>query len=219
MRVPTPAHHALVLGNALHQAVAAWHLGQLRGRPWTRTGILDAFAAHWSSEGFLSRDHEEARYAAGQDALRRFVASVPDPTRDTIAVERRFQVRLGADVVRGRYDRVDTTADGAIITDYKSSDVRDQGRADERARESLQLQLYALAWEAETGQLPRQMELQFLDSGVVGRVAPEPRRLDRARRILGPGADGIRAGDFRAKPDMMGCGYCPYREICPSSVA
>ncbi len=103
---------------------------------------------------------------------------------------------LGSDVVRGRYDRVDTTADGAIITDYKSSDVRDQGKADERARESLQLQVYALAWEAETGQLPKQMELHFLDSGVVGRVAPEPSRLDRARRILAQAADGIRAGEL-----------------------
>ena len=95
-----------------------------------------------------------------------------DPARSTVAVERSFQVRLGTDVVRGRYDRVDTTADGAIITDYKSSDVRDQQRADERARESLQLQVYALAWEAETGQLPAHMELHFLDSGVVGRVRP-----------------------------------------------
>ena len=48
---------------------------------------------------------------------------------------------------------------GPIITDYKSSDVREQRRADERARDSLQLQLYALAWEAETGALPASLEL------------------------------------------------------------
>ncbi len=218
-RVPTPPHHALVLGNALHQAVAAWHLGQLRGRPLDTAGVLAAFSAHWSSEGFLSRDHEEARFEAGQQALRRFVATSPDAERTTIAVERSFQVRLGSDVVRGRYDRVDMTVDGAVITDYKSSDVRDQQRADERARESLQLQLYALAWQAETGVLPTRMELHFLDSGVVGHVLPEPKRLDRARRILAQAAHGIRSGHFPAKPDMVGCGYCPYREICPSSAA
>ena len=128
-------------------------------------------------------------------------------------------MRLGGDIVRGRYDRVDATAEGAIITDYKSSDVRDQRKADERARDSLQLQVYALAWEAETGELPQGMELHFLDSGVVGRVTPDARRLDRARRILTQAADGIRAGDFPARPDMVGCGYCPYREICPSSAA
>ncbi|MCY7419006.1 MAG: PD-(D/E)XK nuclease family protein, partial [Chloroflexi bacterium] len=218
-RVPTPPHHALVLGNALHQAAAAWHLAELRGRPLDTAGVLDAFSVHWSSEGFLSRHHEDALFAAGQQALRRLVGSVPDPARRTVAVERSFQVRLGGDIVRGRYDRVDESADGAIITDYKSSDVRDQHRADERARDSLQLQVYALAWEAETGELPQRMELHFLDSGVVGRVSPEPKRLDRARRLLSEAADGIRSGSFPAKPDMIGCGYCPYREICPSSAA
>ena len=34
--------------------------------------LLDVFATHWSSEGFLSRAHEEARYAAGVAALSRF---------------------------------------------------------------------------------------------------------------------------------------------------
>ncbi len=217
VRVPTPPHHALVVGNALHQAVAAWHLGQLRARPLGEDGVLDAFTAHWSSEGFMSRDHEEARFAAGRDALRRFIATRTDPDRRTVAVERPFQVRMGQDVVRGRYDRVDEGPDGAVITDYKSSDVRDQRKADERARDSLQLQLYALAWEAETGALPASLELWFLDSGVVGRATPDPRRLERARTTLATVAEGIRSGDFRARPDMVGCSYCPYRRICPSA--
>jgi DNA helicase-2/ATP-dependent DNA helicase PcrA len=217
VRVPTPPHHALVVGNALHQAVAAWHLGQLRSRPLGEEGVLDAFAAHWSSEGFLSRDHEEARYEAGRGALRRFLSTPTDGERRTIAVERPFQVRLGEDLVRGRYDRVDEGPHGAVITDYKSSDVREQRRADERARDSLQLQLYALAWEAETGTVPASLELWFLDSGVVGRASPDRRRLDRARATLATVAQGIRAGDFRARPDQVGCGYCPYRRICPSA--
>lgn len=219
VRVPTPPHHALVVGNALHQAVAAWHLGRIRSRPLGEDGVLEAFAAHWSSEGFLSREHEEARFAAGREALRRFLATPPDPTRRTVAVERPFQVRMGGDVVRGRYDRVDETPAGTVITDYKSSDVRDQRKADERARDSLQLQLYALAWEAETGELPASLELWFLDSGVVGRATPDPRRLERARTTLAMVADGIRSGDYRARPDVVGCSYCPYRRICPSAAA
>jgi DNA helicase-2/ATP-dependent DNA helicase PcrA len=219
VRVPTPPHHALVVGNAMHQAVAAWHLGRLRSRPLGEDGVLEAFAAHWSSEGFLSREHEEARYAAGREALRRFVAETPDPGRRTVSVERSFQVRLGQDMVRGRYDRVDEGPDGVIITDYKSSDVREQRKADERARESLQLQLYALAWEAEQGDLPARLELWFLDSGVVGHAAPDRKRLARARKSLETVAASIRSGDFRARPDRVTCGFCPYRQVCPSSAS
>jgi RecB family exonuclease len=219
VRVPTPPHHALVVGNAMHQAVAAWHLGQLRSRPLGEDGVLAAFAAHWSSDGFLSREHEEARYAAGREALQRFVGAPQDPGRRTVAVERSFEVRLGRDMVRGRYDRVDEGPDGAIITDYKSSDVREQRKADERARESLQLQLYALAWEAEHGDLPARLELWFLDSGVVGHASPDRKRLERSRRTLETVAASIRSGDFRARPDRITCGFCPYRQVCPSSAS
>ena len=121
--------------------------------------------------------------------------------------------------MRGRYDRVDDSPHGAVITDYKSSDVRDPDKARERARDSLQLQLYALAHEAETGELPVALELHFLESGLVGRVEPDPARLAKARASLKKVADGIRGGRFPARPDMVGCGYCPYRDICPSSAA
>ncbi len=216
-RVPTPPHHALVLGNALHQAVAAWHAGELRGAPLTEATVLDAFATHWSGEGFLSREHEDARFTAGQEALRRFLTQPVEVGRRTVAVERTFQVRIEGDVVRGRYDRIDEGPDGIIISDYKSSDVRDQRVADGRARDSLQLQLYALAWEAETGAPPAAMELRFLDSGLVGRTPPDARRAEKARATLVRVADGIRGNRFDARPDRVACGYCPYRDICPSA--
>jgi hypothetical protein len=121
--LPTPPHHALVVGSALHAAVAAYHLSERRGRPLDEATLLEAFADHWQSEGFLSRAHEDARFAAGQAALRRFRADrlasgAPPPT----AVEASFSVSLGGDRLRGRYDRVDAGPGGTVITDYKSGD-------------------------------------------------------------------------------------------------
>ena len=217
IRVPTPPHHALVLGNALHQAVAAYHAARMKGRPLDEAALLEVFAAHWSTEGFLSRDHEEARFAAGQAALRRFLAEQTLPGAEVpVAVERPFSVRLGRDTIRGRYDRLDETPDGTVITDYKSSDVRDPKQAVRKARESLQLQVYALAHQAETGSLPAAVQLSFLESGVVGRVVPDEARLEKTRVVLAEAADGIRAGRFEARPDVIGCGYCPYRDVCPA---
>ena len=105
------------------------------------------------------------------------------------------------------------------ITDYKSSDVRDPARARKRARESLQLQIYAMAYEAQTGRLPDALQLHFLESGLVGRAEVEPRRLDRARGEIRRAAAGIRARDFTPRPDFLACQYCAFREICPSSAA
>jgi DNA helicase-2/ATP-dependent DNA helicase PcrA len=105
------------------------------------------------------------------------------------------------------------------ITDYKSSDVRDPAVAKQRAKDSLQLQIYAMAYEAMTGRLPDAVQLHFLDSGLVGRAAVEPARLEKARGKIAMAAAGIRARDYTPKPGVLACTYCPFRDICPSSVA
>lgn len=217
--LPVPAHHSLSYGRAIHGAVAEFHLRTGRGEQVTDEQLIDSFRRAWTPEGFLSREHEETRFEAGRRALLDFRAQQMAHPASVIAIERPFDFRLGTTRIRGRMDRVDRDAEGVVIVDYKSSDVRDQGKADQRARESLQLQVYALAWQAETGSLPSAMRLHFLDSGAIGQTEPDPGRLDRARTKIEAAATGVAAGHFDANPNPVACGYCPFRQICPSSAA
>ncbi|HET9682259.1 MAG TPA: PD-(D/E)XK nuclease family protein, partial [Candidatus Limnocylindrales bacterium] len=105
------------------------------------------------------------------------------------------------------------------ITDYKSSDVRDPAIARQKARDSLQLQIYAMAYEALSGRLPDAVQLHFLDSGLVGRAEVDPKRLEKARQKIATAAAGIRARAFEARPSSLACSYCPYRDVCPDSAA
>ena len=217
-RVPIPPHHALVFGNALHQAVAVANTARLRGQAVEDAAVLATLEAHWGSEGFLSAEHEAARFAAGQAALRRYVERLQgDHEVGIVAVERPFSVRIGPDRVRGRYDAVRKEQEKIVITDYKSGDVRDPVRARERARTALQLQIYALAWEAEHGTSPDAVELHFLEGDVVGRVTPTERQLQHARGKVAVAAAGIRASSFEATPGFPACDWCPYRRICPAA--
>jgi DNA helicase-2/ATP-dependent DNA helicase PcrA len=218
IRIPTAPSHPLVYGRALHAAVQVFHRRQMANRPMALDELLAALDDAWESAGFLTRQHEEARRTAGRDALTRFWhEQQSDPARPS-AVEQDFTVALGRDRIRGRYDRVDVDPDGRVtITDYKSSDVRDPSTANRRSRESLQLSLYALAWEAQHGKLPDALSLHFLESGLVGRSDANEKRLDKALDLVGTAAEGIRAGRFEATPSAMRCGYCPYREICPDA--
>jgi DNA helicase II / ATP-dependent DNA helicase PcrA len=247
LRVPIAPHHALVYGAALHKAVQLFHHRQARGHVMSEAELDEVLASAWSNEGFVSRDHEEARLEAARSALRRFREEQmrPDAVVPTY-VEREFAFDLDGDRVRGRWDRVDiepvAAADTPVaaaadtpsadvvtptlgimgrervtITDYKSSDVRDPAKARQRARDSLQLQIYAMGYEAMTGRLPDQVALHFLDSGLVGRVDVDPRRIAKARAQISTAASGIRAGHFVATPDPMACSRCPFRDICPSS--
>jgi DNA helicase-2/ATP-dependent DNA helicase PcrA len=124
---------------------------------------------------------------------------------------------LRADVVEPMFELLGP--EEVTITDYKSSDVRDPVVARQRARDSLQLQIYAMAYEAMTGRLPDAVQLHFLDSGLVGRAEVEPARLEKARAKIAGAAAGIRARDYTPKPSVLACTYCPFRDICPSSVA
>jgi ATP-dependent DNA helicase UvrD/PcrA len=217
--LPASPHHALTYGSAMHQAVAAFHLSRGKRAPLSEDQLLEVFARAWSPEGFLSREHEERRYAAGQAALRAFRDEQLAKPSQVAAVERPFAFQIDELTVRGRIDRLDATPDGAVIIDYKSSDVRDQAKADQKARDSLQLQVYSLAHQSEHGSLPHEVRLHFLDSGVVGRARPDPARLEKARAKLKSAAAKIGDGEFPAHPSAIACGYCPYRQICSASAA
>ena len=110
-----------------------------------------------------------------------------------------------------------TRPEGTVIVDYKSSDVTEQKAADQRARESLQLKMYALAHQQATGELPARVELRFLESGLAGRHTPTDQDLADARTAIEEAAAGIRARQFEATPGYQTCRYCAYNQICPST--
>ena len=205
----------------MHQAVAAFHLSRSAGKALSEEELLNVFARAWSPEGFLSREHEDARYAAGP----RGAAALPGGAAGGSRQSRRGRAAVRrssstASTIRGRMDRVDRTDDGAVIVDYKSSDVRDQTKADERARDSLQLQVYAMAHQAESGELPHERAAAF----------PRQRRRRQRRQTERRTGSSERGRNWRRRrrhprrqvrpqPSPITCGYCPFRQICPSSAA
>jgi CRISPR/Cas system-associated exonuclease Cas4 (RecB family) len=70
-----------------------------------------------------------------------------------------------------------------------------------------------------TGRLPDELALHFLESGLVGKVAVDPKRLAKARERIAEAAAGMRVRDYAPKPDYLACTWCAFRDICPSSVA
>ena len=73
----------------------------LEGQPFSEDDVVAAFRAAWVSEGFLSREHEEQRLRAGEEALRRFHREeARRPLRPT-GVEQEFAFFVGADARPG----------------------------------------------------------------------------------------------------------------------
>ena len=132
-------------------------------------------------------------------------------------IEKHFRVKLGDVVVTGSIDRIDEGPDGVVLIDYKTSEIDDQDQADKEANDSLQLLVYALAYQEMTGRTPDRMELRYVLTGLVGATTAGEARLEKTRARIQSIADSIRAGEFDARPSERTCSICACRPICKES--
>jgi len=222
LRVPLLPNHQIIYGSAMHKAVQAYFAAKKDKKRFTEKQLLDSLKHNWSSEGFISRAHEEQRFANGQKALKKFYKAEKNRNRIAKYVEEKFTILEDKIQVRGRWDLVETEGrwtkdERTIIVDFKSSEVRSQEEANRKARESLQLSIYALAWKTLFGKLPDFLELYFLETGLVGSTQKSEADLDKTWDRIKKVAEGIREADYHATPSYMACNYCAYSEICPSA--
>jgi DNA helicase-2/ATP-dependent DNA helicase PcrA len=229
LRVPIRRHHAVAYGAVVHKVVEYYLVRRAVGNYTPLEELLAVFERAWAgedilhgrpgsnepAEGFLTRQHEDARKAAGRQALTRFWHQEESEGTKPTWIEKEFGFTLGPDRVRGRFDRVDEELLGAVIVDYKTSEVTRQKDADRRVAESLQLKMYALAWREMTGALPQRVELRFIDGNVVGRHTPTDADAEDAVEAVTAAAAGIRARRFDATPSYGACRTCAYSQICP----
>jgi DNA helicase-2/ATP-dependent DNA helicase PcrA len=215
LRVPILRHHSVVYGSTIHAVVEFYLKRRAEGNYTALEDLLGEFERKWENQGFLTWEHQEARKAAGREALTRFWNEEEADGVKPSHIEKEFGFAIGADRVRGRFDRVDEDLLGATIIDYKTGDLRRPKDAARRASESLQLKIYSLAWREMTGALPQRVELRFVDAHLVGRHTPTPDDLVEAAAAVKAAAAGIRARRFEATPSFNACRYCAYEQICP----
>ena len=212
-------HHTVIYGSAIHQAVREYHVRKVQGGRMSLEELHVAFERAWISEGFISREHEEQRLRAGREALARFYEHAEAEPAVPTYIERKFRFKLDNDWVIGLWDRVDEQDEEVVIIDYKTSEIRDQKKADEETRKSLQLSIYALAYRERFGKLPDRVELRFLTPWrvLVGRAVKKEKDLEKTIERMREASAGIRSGQLHAKPDEWECRFCAYQSICPAT--
>ncbi|MBI5234042.1 MAG: ATP-dependent helicase [Deltaproteobacteria bacterium] len=214
-KVPLLPHHTIIYGKAMHEAIAFYFRRKITGAVPPAEEVIDVFKGNWRGEGFLSKEHEEKRIAEGISVLERFYERDGRNGLNPSAVERDFSIEIGADILRGRWDLIEERGNEPYIIDFKTSRVDDQNKADERAKDSLQLVLYALAYKDYFKRPPSAGELHFVESGLVGTVIYTDKMLDSALGKINEVSEGIKSNEFGARPGYMSCKLCAYSNICP----
>jgi len=216
LRVPIRQHHAVIYGNAIHQAIRIFQLNRIAERETPISELHDVFRKAWQTEGFLTREHEELRLQQGLKALTAFHAAETESNSIPTYVEKRFSLTMNDVRLVGIFDRIDIVDGEGTIIDYKTSDVQTEKQAVLRAKSSRQLALYALAYRQLFGDLPVALELRFLTPDVIiGRTVPTEKMLDKGLQDIETASARIRLGLFPGEPEYRACQYCPYAGICP----
>lgn len=217
--IPLLPHHNLVFGRVMHGTIHYYLKKKISGQKITEKELIKEYQGRWTSEGFLSREHEEMRKKIGEEALRQFYRREEKEGRIPTFLEKKFRFSVGDIKFTGRWDRVDVLPKGAVIIDFKASAVKDQKEADKKTRDSLQMDLYAYSFLKTQDTPLLGTQLYFLESGFVGFAEKTDVQVKKAEEKILEVKEGISSWNFSPTPGWHTCQYCEFRTICPHSYA
>ena len=217
IRIPLLENHALMYGTAVHSALDHYFNRKIRGDKISLNQLFMDFKQSFRNVGFITREHEDQRFKSGVETLTKFFKADQKGGETPVSVEESFEFLEDGVSVKGRYDLIYKSKDGAEIRDFKTSQVKDQKDADRRIRSSTQMQMYALAWKEKNNEIPK-TTLYFIESGLKGEKTFSDKDLDKTKGLILDAASGIKRANALATPGLFECRYCPYNEICSDSV-
>ncbi len=217
--LPVPDEQPLMVGQAIHAVIEYYFAQKQQKNNPPLTELNEILHKHWRGRGFISKTHELMRLEDAERQVALFTSKfekMPVPQ----STELKFTLKVGDHTLNGRIDAVFSDKNETSIIDFKTSDsVTTQEQADRRAKESLQLTLYALYWQEKHGKMPDKLGLYFTSSGLFGWTTRSARQLENAKIKIDTIAAAIQAEQFEATPSSFVCGFCPFRHFCPESMA
>ena len=218
-RLKEPKSKEAVFGTLVHSTLKFFHEPSLL--PPSLEDALNHFSKNWNDAVYDNPDEERAAFSAGVDMIRRY-AEHNDPKQFTIvALESPFQIEIAdahgaTHTVKGIIDRIDKTADGYEIIDYKTGrKMPSQSDVDQ----NLQLSVYAKAFLARYPHEAEHLDhltvsLYFLKHGVKLSSRRTIEDLKGVDDIFLETIGEIEAGHFEPRVNPL-CDWCGFQKICP----
>lgn len=172
LQLPKGPFHSLVYGSAIHTALEHFYKCKMSSKAVDVSKLIEVFKEAWQSEGFVSVEHEKTLFATGKRALSGYYQARNQQPSKPLAIEQPFELQIPGikTVIVGRYDAVFETPKGVEIRDFKTSRVKDQKAADKKAKESVQLGIYALSWQKLQQTPVAVTSLEFIEDLLIGKT-------------------------------------------------
>jgi len=218
-KLQVPRGYSLVYGTAIHKAVEEFYKYKIRDKLPLLDQLIQVLENSWVAEGFLTAEHERQLLLNARRVIGDFYQREKGKKLKGVEVEKTFRFVEDRVIIRGRIDYLEDNGKVTIL-DFKSTQDIDEEKGVDRVKQSIQLKIYALAYQKMTGKLPDLVGLHFLDNGLISTIKPNQKFVDDALNAIKVTAAGIRAANFKANPKegAFTCKYCSYNRICPHSL-
>lgn len=224
-RIKTPKSKEAVFGSVVHATMKFIHTPGILSP--TLEQALEYFSANWNSAVFEIEAEERAAFSQGVQIIQNYYQK-NDPKNFTIVdLESRFAFPIKSaagnyeadeleHIVSGIIDRIDKTADGYEVIDYKTTKkMPSQEKVDNDLQLSVYLKAFLSRYPKEIENLDKiKVSLYYLKHGVKLSSTRTLEQLQKSEELFLDTIKLIESGKFEP---VMGplCDWCGYQNRCP----
>ena len=196
LSLPKGPFHSLIYGSAIHAAIETYYLARLQRKDIDINELYKVYENSWSREGFVSLQHEKDQLERGKIVLKSFYDREQQKDDVPEHIEKEFHLKIDQLKLKisGRYDAVFDRNGKIEVRDFKTGAVDTEKVAQKKLKDSIQMKIYAMAWE-KTHQSPvDSMSLYFVEHDILART--QEINHDKTLELLEKVTSGIRRGEF-----------------------
>ncbi len=218
LHVPIFGRHQMSYGKSMHNTLQHFMESLLPSGASAKVpllvDLLKLFDEQWIDEWYESDEQREEYRSGGRSSLVTFHKQVIEQQPKPIYLEAGFTLKVLDVTLKGRIDRIDQTADGWEIVDYKTGGaktIKDLAWDDKR-----QLVLYAMAVAQCFPDAPANIKLTYYYLEDNSTVSFEATEKDKAKLIddITEFMSAIKVSNFAPEPSQHTCKFCDFKDIC-----
>ncbi|MBP9728137.1 MAG: PD-(D/E)XK nuclease family protein [Candidatus Moranbacteria bacterium] len=218
-RIPEPKSKEAVFGTLVHAVLKYVHTPALLSPSLDQA--LDYFSKGWNSEVYEDELEERSAFSQGVTIIQNYLEHNKPNDFTIVDLESRFAIEIGTEesgkhIVSGIIDRIDKTADGYEIIDYKTTrKMPSQDKVDNDLQLSIYLKAFLARYPKEVKRIDKiTVSLYYLKHGV---KLSSTRTLEQLARVDETFLDVIRSiEEAKFEPILSPlCDWCGYQKICP----
>lgn len=198
-------------GDSVHQALAKFfRINDFSQR--TLDMLQNLLKQSWNSKGYASKEEEADWKSQALSVLGKFYKTA-DTKAKPLYLEDFFHISIVDNILAGRIDRIDKTADGYEIIDYKTNRTLPSA---ENLEDDLQLAIYQLACAKKYKIIANKLSFYFLNFDQKMTLTRNEADISKTEKKILSLSDTIRADkEFKPTPNPF-CNWCDYNVICPA---